>query len=217
VRVSPPSDSRALPVGTVSFARARLRTRYLSLAGGTELSAPTPVPHTSRSLSTQRARPVSADRPFSRPLSVARGPRLSDPSLPNRPRVAMDSVPTTHAEAAPVPPRPFLATQYPTRSSSSLTCLVMHLSTRLAPRAHLGSSTAIRCGLGPVPQPSSGLHHVCCPGELCLDASNSGHPSVRLFPVYISLIELTEPPPCNRSPVAINPRPLYVPAAAQAS
>jgi hypothetical protein len=190
------------PVGP-SYRRQLLsRTRLvLSLRSG-----PTPSALTDHSLARSRW-----------PVGPACQTRPSRTARTHDPRIAMDSVPTTHAKAGPVPPQPFLATQYPTRSSSSLTRLVTHLSTRLAPCAHLGSSIAVRCGLRPVPQPSSGLHHVSCPGELCLDASNSGHPSVRPFPIYISLIELTEPPPCSRSPVAINPRPLYIPAAAQAS
>jgi hypothetical protein len=61
-------------------------------------------------------------------------------------------------------------------------------------RTHPRSSTTVRHGLRPVPKPSSSPRRVCCPGELCLNASNLGHPSIRPFPLYLSLLALTRLP-----------------------
>jgi hypothetical protein len=160
---------------------------------------------------------------------TVRSPALAGPWVPPIRPIPLESpARTTHVSPwtprprrtlrpCPSPPWPFLATEYPTRSHPPSLAHSQHPRTRLAPRAHLGSSTAVRRGLRLVPRPPSGLCRVRCPGELRLDASNSGHPSVRPFPLYLSLLALTGPPPCSRSPVTVDPRPPCVPSAAQAS
>jgi hypothetical protein len=81
----------------------------------------------------------------------------------------------------------FLAAQCPTRSPPPAFAHLQHPRTRLAPRTHPGSFTAVRRGFGPVTRAPSRPRRVRCPAELRLDASNSGHPSVRPFPLYLSL------------------------------
>jgi hypothetical protein len=81
--------------------------------------------HTVLSLSAPRASRVSAGYPFAHPLSLIRGSHLSDPSLPNRPRMTHASSwtprPRRTLRPCPSPPRPFLAAQYPHSLSYSLT------------------------------------------------------------------------------------------------
>jgi hypothetical protein len=175
----------------------------------------------SPSPSARWGRPVGASFLRARALlTLSRGPRASVSAACSLARSRWSVGPTcqtypsrtarTHAEATPAPPRPFLATSCPTHSPSSPTRSLTHLSTCLAPRAHPGSSTTVRRGLGPVPRPPSRPCRVRCPGELHLDVSNSGHPWVRPFPLYLSLLALTGSPPCSQSPAAIDPKPPYI-------
>jgi hypothetical protein len=98
-------------------------------------------------------------------------------------RVVVDSAPTTHAKVAPVPTPAFSSSPVPPLA------LRPHSRTRTTPSpiscslAHPRSSTAVCHGLGPVSRPSSGPRRVHCPSELHLDTSNSGHTSVRPFPL----------------------------------
>jgi hypothetical protein len=107
-------------------------------------------------------------------LSLSHGPRssarplilslaLADPWVPSierfppkppahDPLVVVESAPTTHVEAAPVPPWPFSSCPVRRSLSSPLTLARAALNTRLAQPTHPGSSTGARRG----PPPFSG-------------------------------------------------------------
>jgi hypothetical protein len=95
----PPPDRRAPPIDTNP--RPRIPTPSLPLFGGTVLSASFPLMRAPRPLSVQRASPVSADRPFAHPLSLARGCCPSEPSP--QPTFARRQVPGTPL-SLPLPP-----------------------------------------------------------------------------------------------------------------
>jgi hypothetical protein len=93
----------------------------------------------------------------------------------------------------PPPPRPFLVVCTPLALSPPLFAHSQNPSTCLAPHVHPRSSAAICRGLRLVPRPSSSPRRVRCPGEFRLNASNSGHLSVRPFPLYLSLLVMSHP------------------------
>jgi hypothetical protein len=70
------------------------------------------------------------------------------------------------------------------------------------------TSTTVRRGHGPVPRWPSSPRCVRCHGEIRLNTSNSGHPSVRPFPLYLSLsasahlTSIVQSKPCRRRPEA---------------
>jgi hypothetical protein len=154
------------------------------------LSVPV-FPHTRLlSLFVPRASRVSSGFSFARPLSLVRGSCLSDPSLPNHPQARPARRRGLHAhDARRGRTHLFLLLSTPL-------ALLPHSRTHSTPTlashsAHLGSFPAVRRGFGHVPRPPLGPHRVCFLGELRLDASNSGHPSVCPFPLCLSLLALT--------------------------
>jgi hypothetical protein len=134
-------------------------------------------------------------RPFARPLSPTRGSRLSDPSLPNRPRTSRASpwtpCPRRTPRPRPSPPRPFSSCLVPHSLPFPLTRSLAALSTHLAPRAHLGSSAAIRCGLAPILRSPSSRRRVCCLGELRLVTRDPRRPWVHPLSLCFSWSTLT--------------------------
>jgi hypothetical protein len=95
---------------------------------------------------------------------------------------AVDSAPMTHAEAAPTPTPTIFVCLHPTRSPPSLTHALAELQHLPRTRVHQRSPTVVRRGLGLVSRPWSIPCCIRCLGELCLNASNPGRPSVRPFP-----------------------------------
>jgi hypothetical protein len=136
----------------------------------------------------QRDPPVCAPS-----LAGLRTPPASPLRLPNLPPAlpAVD-VPTSHFFWPPshVPGPLYEAATPLTHSPSPVAPLCRAPAPASRPRTHLRSSTAVRRGIRPVPQPSSSPRRVRYPDELRLNASNSGHPSVRPFP-FISLCSLS--------------------------
>jgi hypothetical protein len=133
--------------------------------------------------------------PFARPLSLTRGSHLSNPSLPNRPRMSRVSSwtprPRRTPRSRPSPPRPFSSCLVPHSLPFPLTRSLAALSTRLAPRAHLGSSVAIRRGLAPILRSPSSPRRVCCLNELRLVTCVPGHPWVHPLSLCFSWSTLT--------------------------
>jgi hypothetical protein len=163
--------------------------------------------------------------PAARTLACSRwpmGPVCRTRPLPPPPeppahnqRVAVDSTPTTHAEAAPVrpsPPRPFSSCPVPHLLSSPLTRALAVLNSRLASRAHLGSFAAVRRGPSLVLWRSLSLCRARCLGELHLFASNMGHLPVCPQPLWFARSALTgvlpvQPKPrCHRPEGSLRPR-----------
>jgi hypothetical protein len=139
----------------------------------------------SRCLAGPAHRPGS---PFTRPLSLTRGFHLSDPSLPNRPRTTHASLwtprPRRTPRPRPSPPRSF--SSYLVPHSLPFPSLTHLQPSALAPRAHPGSSAAVRHGLAPALWLSSSPRRVCCLGELRIVTRDLGHPSVCPVPLCFS-------------------------------
>jgi hypothetical protein len=156
----------------------------------------------SRSLSTQWAPLFSADRPFAHPLSLARGTYPSEPS-PNHPARMTHAYATTPAISS---------SPHPTRSPSSLIRALVepqHLpcTARELEELRRHPPWSRTCSTAAVESPPCLL-----PQRQQLGTSlSSPHPP------YFSQPTLTGPPPCSRSPVAIDPRPHHVPASVRRS
>ena len=105
--------------------------------------------------------------------------------------VVVDYVPTTHAEAAPVPTLAFSSFLAPARpphpsfAHSQPSALASH-------RAHApGSSAAVRCDCAPVQSPPLGACRVCCLSKLRHVTRSSGHPLVHPCPLWFAWSTLT--------------------------
>ena len=133
-------------------------------------------------------------RQFSLPVrsSALTGPwappvGLIPPELPvHAPRIAVDSVPTTHAEATPVPTPAFSS------------CLVPHslssLTRALAAPQHSPHTMCTPRELRLHSSWSPLSHHrVCCLGELHPVTRDLGHPLIRSLPLCFSRSTLTGP------------------------
>jgi hypothetical protein len=105
----------------------------------------------------------------------------------------------------PSPPRPFLAAQYPTRSPPPSLAHSQHPDTRRTAHApmelHYRPPWSRACSTATI-----GSQPCPFPGELCIDASNPGHPSVRPFPLYFTprthQTFTLQPKPHHRQPEA---------------
>jgi hypothetical protein len=139
-------------------------------------------------------RPVSADRPFVFPLSLARGSRRSDLSPQPSARTPWTPCPRCTPRLHPPPTLAISSCPHPLPLPPPSLVHLQSSRTHLAPRAHQRSTTVVCHGLMPVPQPPSSPRRVRCLGERCLNATNLGHPSVYPFPLWFSLPALTGPP-----------------------
>jgi hypothetical protein len=149
--------------------------QLLSLSCGSRLPARPPV-HSS----------ALADRWV---LSI--GPFLSE-LLVHDLRVAVDSAPTTHAEAAPVPTPAFYSCLAPARPP--LPSFAHSQPSELASHcAHAaGSSAVVRCDRTSILPPPLGAHHVCCLSKLCHVSRSSGQPLIHLRPLWFAWSTLTD-------------------------
>jgi hypothetical protein len=192
------------------------------------MSAP-PLAHPrDRAFSAQWAHPVSADplaltRPFPLYSLCPVGPPCRhcplahvfppanpwalpiSPVLPNRSfrAHAVDSTPTTHAEVAPAPPWPFLATCTSLTLPPPLVTPLQCSRTHLTPRVHQRSTAAVRrvCKLVlPSPLRSRRAH---CLGEFRLGVRNSRYASMYPLPLLFSLPALTNPSLRSRNTTAV--------------
>jgi hypothetical protein len=136
------------------------------------------------------------------------GPCLSVLSSPNVHAHVVDSVPMTHVEAAPAPPRPFLKARTPTTSPSSL----FRVLAELQHSRRTARTTEKRCRRLQSPWSP---RRVCCLGNLCLDVCDPDtpqfvpSPSISLCPCSPDL------PPRSCSATAVDPSHLRASTAVQ--
>jgi hypothetical protein len=113
----------------------------------------------------------------------------------------------------PAPPLPLLGGA-DLSAPSRRTCPVLSLRSRtrmLALTAH--SRTRSRWSVGPACRTSPSQTARTHDPHVVVDSTPTTHTEATPVPLYLSLLVLTGPPPCSRSPATVDPRPRRVPMA----
>jgi hypothetical protein len=185
--------------------------RPRSLTGEPRLLALARTPLLSLSPSHCSVRLACRRRFFSHALSLSL-PRAPHPSVV--PNVSPRSPPWTHPRLRVLRPPPHaLAPLEPAPRLPTSPCSLAPSAELFRPLSHPARATRQLCRRSPkpvvVPRSSLSPRRVRCPGEFCLTVSNSGHPLVRLLPLWFARSMHSES-------AAIDPRLHRLPAVLQA-